>query len=34
MGDACDEDADNDGVINKDVGQFNPKGPSAVVVGS
>lgn len=34
MGDACDEDADNDGVINKDVGQFNLKGPSAVVVDS
>lgn len=28
-GDACDDDGDNDGIVNKDVGRVNPKGPSA-----
>lgn len=34
LGDACDNDADNDGIVNTDVGRFSPQHPSAVVLGS
>lgn len=34
LGDACDDDADNDGIINTDVGGFSPQHPSVEALGS